>query len=148
MARSRCSDSLPAGPSGDGIPVGTSFQYPSRPAPRSTQPPVRWVPYLSRELSGGGVALVIHPLTVLRLRMVRTICLSSLCAFVACYGVTLTFFSPPPPLFHQDQYMIRNFAKTLTDVAGTRPLICLPVCSSWNFNFSDMFDVILLRIWD
>jgi hypothetical protein len=40
--------------------------------------------------------------------------------------------------------MIRNFAKTLTDVAGTRPLVRLAVCSAWNFIFSDMFDVILL----
>jgi len=52
IARSRSSDSLPAGPSGDRKPLGTKFQYPSRPAPRPTQPLVR-----GYSISPGGKAV-------------------------------------------------------------------------------------------
>ena len=41
---SRCSDSLWAGLSGDGIAVGQYFPYPSRPALGPTQTSMQWVP--------------------------------------------------------------------------------------------------------
>jgi len=59
---SRYSHPLGTGRSGDQIPVGVWFPHPSRPDLGPTQPPILWVPALSRGYSGRGVALTIHPI--------------------------------------------------------------------------------------
>ena len=80
VQRIRYNDSLPAGRSGDHIPVKARF---STPVPRGpTQSPIQWVPGLSRGKSGQGMALTIHCHLVPRLRKSRAIPLLHLWAFV------------------------------------------------------------------
>ena len=57
---SQYSDSLMSGRSGDRITVGAIFSAPVQTGPGPTQPPIQWVPGLSRGLSGRDVALTSH----------------------------------------------------------------------------------------
>ena len=93
IARSWSSDLLPAGPSGDRIPLGTKFQYPLQTGPKAHSAPctVGTVSLPGVKRSGRGVG---HPPTYsAEIAKVRAISLSPLCAFVACYGVTITYFA-------------------------------------------------------
>ena len=70
---------------------GARFLHLSRPAPRSTQPPVRWVPGLSRGVKcGQGVTLAPHPPSSAEVKnRVRATPLLSLRTFMACERVKL-----------------------------------------------------------
>jgi hypothetical protein len=59
---------------------GRDFSHTSRPALGRTQPPVQWVPGISRGKSGRGVVLTTHPLLAPRSRMSRAILLLPLWA--------------------------------------------------------------------
>ena len=57
---------------------------------KPTHPPIEWVPGLSRELSGRGVALTTHPHLTLWLKKEETIPLLPVWALMACSGVNFT----------------------------------------------------------
>ena len=53
---------------GSNLSGGRDFLHPSRPALGPTQPHIQWVPGLSREKRGRGVALTTHPHLAPRLK--------------------------------------------------------------------------------
>jgi len=59
------------------------FPHTFRPALKRTHPPLEWVPGLSRELSGRGVALTTHPHLTLWLKKEETVPLLPLWALMA-----------------------------------------------------------------
>ena len=87
------------GPRNESLCGGGDFPHLSRPALEPTQPPVQWVPGLSRGLmSGRGVSLTPHPLLVPWSRKSRAIPLLPVLAvrpvqsLTACTRVHFTFF--------------------------------------------------------
>jgi hypothetical protein len=82
--------------------VGRDFPHLSKPAPGPTQPPVQWVPSLSRGKDGRGEMLTTHPLLVPRLR--KSLSIPPLTLWVLL-GL-LRGFPPLPPLLQTQQHVL------------------------------------------
>jgi hypothetical protein len=100
--------------------LGRDFSHTSRPALGPNQPPVQWVPGLSRGVEcGRGVTLTTHPPLAPRSRMSRAIPLIPSRPLLACYRVTFTFYMFRfTSRHHQTNYITRSSTRRHT-------LICI-----------------------